>query len=105
MKLAGWIIAAVFAVLAATLLCVLGRKRGISPIEAAKNEIRAIDAGRVAAANAAKLGTEQARAAVEEAHKQTIAALDERQKARARELESDPASLARFLVRVGRSGG
>jgi hypothetical protein len=104
-KLAGWVIAAIASVLAVALLWALGRRRGLSPIEAARNEIRAIDAGRAAAANAAKLGTEQARAAVEEAHKATIDALDDRQKAEAHVLQSDPAALARYLTRIGRSGG
>ncbi|HSC15012.1 MAG TPA: hypothetical protein VLI71_07835 [Gammaproteobacteria bacterium] len=102
MRRAWWWIAAIGSVLAACLLWSLGRRRGPSPSQVVKDEIRAIEAAKTAAASQAKIGADRAKAAVEEAHKTELAALDGRQKAQADALADDPAALARYLVRVGR---
>lgn len=88
------------------LACVLGwwltRGRvGPSP-RVLKLELDAITESARVREITAKLGAERARADVESTHAVALAKLDEDQKAKAITLKSNPAALAKFLVKSAR---
>jgi len=78
-----------------------GRTSPTAPVEV---ELEAIEAGAEVRRVNAKLGAEQARQHVQDKYREQLAALDEKQRARAEELSNDPAKLAKFLVRAGKRG-
>ena len=77
-------------------------RRGPPAPEKVMREIEAIEAGKKAAEMAAVSNHEVAVAALELEHKETLAALDEKQAAKAAKLKRDPELLARYLVRMGK---
>lgn len=90
-----------FLILGAILAWIVFRDRNRTPIAATKRELKAIDAGRRAKEMEARYGTEAAKAKVKSEYQAALAALDGKKAAKAKELENDPAKLARFLVRAG----
>lgn len=80
---------------------VLFRRKG-TPVAQTKAELAAIEAGRVAREIQAREGVEAAKRHLVDQYTAELAALDEKQQEKARELRDDPAKLARFLVRAGR---
>lgn len=79
------------------------RKPNANLVKAVNAEIKAIQAGASAKKLEAALDTEHALAAVKETYVAEMGKLNETQKAKAKELENDPAKLAKFLVRVSSS--
>ncbi len=77
----------------------LNRKK--TPLEQTRAELRAIRAGARAENIEAKVSHAAAKRYVERAYETELAALNARQRAKAKELSNAPAKLARFLVRIG----
>ena len=89
-------------VIAVILGWVIFRKKG-TPIAQTRAELDASRAGEQAREWQAKLGAEMAKKQVETQYREELKVLDEKQAAQVKELENDPAALAKFLVRAGRS--
>lgn len=83
------------------LLWVIFRDKKGTPIEQTKRELDAIEAGRKSQEMEARYGTEVAKASLKRHYREELAALEGKQAAKAKELEKNPAKLARFLVRAG----
>ena len=71
-----------------------------APLAQIKREWEAIEAGRIAAEDAARRGAVTARQEIEDEHAATIHAFNERQRKKLYRLRSDPAALARWLTRI-----
>jgi len=98
-------ITGLLAVIAGTALAVvfLRKKRSVAEIlESVGHELTAIKAERKAAIATARWNRNTALQERKEQHAETLAALDERQRAEAESLSEDPQKLARFLVNAGR---
>lgn len=96
-----WYVLAILGAIAGVLLFVLAGGRGKLPD--LKKDFKRIDATAEAKKLKAKLGHQEAVEAIEEKHKEKLNALDERQKAEAQRLRSDPVALSKFLVDAGTS--
>jgi hypothetical protein len=90
---------ALVAVVGAVLGLVVGQRREPGAVAA---QVRSLRAGRAAADEAARAGTERAVEALEEAHRETIASFDEGQAKRLRALRRDPRALGAWLERLGK---
>ena len=72
-------------------------------MERTRAELQAIQAETETKKLEALVGAEKARQAVEFEYRHTMRELDEKKKAKAKELRNDPAKLAKYLVRAGRT--
>ena len=87
---------------AAVMYAITRRPEG-NPVEVARVEVEAIQAGAEAAKQQAELSTARATEAVKLKYTEKMEALDEKQREQAQMLAKDPPALAKFLVRAGRA--
>lgn len=71
-----------------------------NPLKQVQKELEAIEVGRKTKREVAEKGVEEARKKVETEYAEQLKQLDEESQERAQELRSDPARLAKFLIRV-----
>lgn len=86
-------------ILVSVLTWFLFRRSGV-PWKETIAEVRAIQAEATVRKLETELSTEKAKQVVRVWYEKEIASLEEKQKEQAKELENDPAELAKFLVRV-----
>ena len=91
-----------FLILALLLGWILFRGRRGTPLTQTKAELEAIEAGRLAREIQEREGLAAAKQHLAAEHADELNALDEKQRAKAKELRDDPGALAKFLVRAGR---
>ncbi len=101
-----WVVVATLAsVIGGVIVFMVTRKPPPSPLapgEQLKRQRAILEAGRKAGDEAIAAGKEQAVATVLEAHKDKIEQFDEQQRAKAAELQQDPAELAKWLTALSR---
>jgi hypothetical protein len=87
----------------AVLVWVLTKGRqGKSPALALMQELDAANAAADAKKLHAQVGYKQAVKQIEEAHAETLEALDDKQRVQASQLKDDPAALSKFLIRAAK---
>lgn len=84
------------------LLACRPRRPGEDPFQGVKDELAAVQAATEARNMATELGTAQALEHVKDKYQAKLAALESGQKAKAAELEADPAALAKYLEKLSR---
>lgn len=89
------------AVAGAIIASLLGRSSLIGPTEAAKRELKAIEASEKAKKETVEKGAQEALREIEREHEEAIAELSAKQRRKASKLRENPAKLAGFLVRAG----